>query len=236
MAEKEEANIKIMISEPVPPWPAEPVFWGWSKKIAAMVSEPGTVVDYTTLSEEARGQDNKIWMANRAYDAEQMGYNAFIVGCAGDINLKACKARVKIPVVGATEATVLLSSILGNTFSAIVTAPQHKEELEELVKGYCLTEKLASIRWAQGLMPGISEKDKIEILMSEMRKAINEDGAEVLFVAHVPDSIMLKMEGICEIDGSPIVDSFSAAIKLTESLVRFKRAFGMDICRKSVFK
>lgn len=234
MTEQERTPIRIMISEPVPPWPAEPPFWGWARKVAAMVAEPGTVVDYVCLAEGSRGQDSKIWMPLRASDAEQQGYDAFIVGCAGDINLKGCRARVRIPVVGATEATVLLSSILGSKFSVIVTALPHKEELQHLVEGYCLTEKLASIRWAQGLTPGMEEKAKIDILMAEMAKAVKEDGAEVLFVAHVPDSIMLKMEGISQINGCPIVDSFTAAVKLAESLVHFRRAFGTEVCRKSL--
>jgi allantoin racemase len=236
MTEQKEAIIKILISEPVPPFPAEPEFWAWSRKIAAMVAEPGTVVDYTTLSEEARGQDNKIWMANRARDAERMGYDAFIVGCAGDINLRACKAHVKIPVVGATEASALLSSRLGSKFSIIVTALPHKKEVEDLVEEYSLTGKLASVRWAQGMAPGMERKDKIEILTNEMMKAIQEDGAEALIIGHVPDSILFKTQGINQIDGCPVVDSFTAAIKMIESLVRFKRAFGMDICRKTVYR
>ena len=239
-----EGKIKIMISEPVPSSPGIiPEYFSWAQEIAKIVARPGTVIDYVSLRDGYLSDGayasayNAIMMVQRAYEAEKKGYDAFITGCAGDPNLKECRALVNIPVVGTTEASVLLSSILGNKFSIIATAPEHKIELEHLINGYGLIDKLASIRYPQGLVMEIEEpQERIAILTAEMAKAINEDNAEALFVAHVPDSIMLKTHKIYEIEGVPIVDSFSASVKLAEMLVDLKRAFGTGVCKKSIYK
>ncbi len=235
-------NIKIMISEPVPPWTVNPPYYAWAQQLAPKVARPGSQVDYVALrggyrtgGAYAQGY-NGFWMAQRAYEAEKKGYDAFVVGCAGDLNLKGCRSLVNIPVVGSTEAASHLCSILGNKFSVIVMMPEHAVEVEQLITEYGLKDKLASIRTALGLVGKIEDQKKIEILTSEMAKAVREDGAEALFIGHVPDGMFLSMHGIQEIEGAPIVDAFSASIKFAEMLIDLKRVCGTVFCKKSIYK
>jgi len=122
-------SLRIMISEPVPGATKPPPYWEWIHKMAEKAARPGTAVDYVALKKGCRGDGafentyNTIWMAQRAYDAEKKGYDAFIVGCASDMGLKECRALVDIPVAGSTESSLLLASVLGHKFSIILVDP-----------------------------------------------------------------------------------------------------------------
>jgi Asp/Glu/hydantoin racemase len=68
-----------------------------------------------------------------------------------------------------------------------------------------------------------------------MAKAANEDGAEALFVSCVVTSAFLSMQGVREVSGTPVIDPVAASLKLTETLVDLKRAYGTGVCRRSIY-
>ena len=209
---------------------------------------PGTTVDYVNLRQGykvvrtyARAY-NALQIVQRAYEAEKKGYDGLIIGCASDLGMKEARSMVNIPVVGATEATALLACSLGNKFSVICTDPTACARTESLIKSYGLGERLASIRSPSGLTShknfammaeGPQQQKKVlEMLKETMVHAINEDGAEVLYVSCVPTSAMLTMHGLFEVDGAPVLNMFTAALKMAESMVALKKAYGTVVCKK----
>ena len=248
MGKKKQA--KLMLCEPV--YGTEPrQHWDWLSKILHAAGAPDTAVDFVNLRHGYKVMRtytrtyNSISVVQRAIEAEKKGYDGFIIGCASDLGLREARSMVNIPVMGATEATALLACTLGNKFSVITTDPTACARTENLIRSYGLGDRIASVRSAPGLTShknfammaeGPQQQKKIiDILTGAMVKAVNDDGAEVLYVSCVPTSAMLTMHGVYEVDGAPIVNLFTAALKLAENLVALKRAFGTVVCKKSIY-
>jgi allantoin racemase len=249
MTPKESANIKLIMSEPMPPGPEVPAHRGWWQKAAELVARPGTTLDITGVREGYTDIGtfattyNGVQMALRAYRAEKEGYDAFIIGCSTDMGLKECRALANIPVIGPTEATALLAATLGNKFSTFVFQPLMIPVTENAIKSAGVMDKCASVRCPPGLtaiknstmIASGKEDELLEMYTKEMSKAVNEDGAEVLFISCVPTSTWFYTKGVREVDGAPVLDQFSVSLKLAEMLVDLKRAYGTDVCRRSIY-
>lgn len=249
MADKAEKT-KLILCEPV--FGEEPrQHWPWLKEILGAVGSPGTNVDFVNLRHGYKVMRtytrtyNSIFVAQMALEAEKKGCDGFIIGCASDLGMKEARSIVNIPVVGSTEATVLLACTLGNKFSVITTDPTACARTENLIKSYGLGDRIASVKNAQGLtshknfamMAGGPEQQMkiVEMLTDAMIKAVQNDGAEVLYVSCLPTSAMLTKHGVNEVEGAPVINMFGAGLKLAESLVSFNKAFGTVVCKKSVY-
>lgn len=239
--------VRLMYCDPV----TEPagLFQGWYRETIATVARPGTAIDFVCIKEgymdpttpytafyNARGQ------IERAYEAAKKGYDAFIIGCAWDSGLKECRSMVDIPVVAPIESAALLSCTLGNKFSIIVMEQHWIPPFENMIRSYGLEDRLASIRCprelvfadAIGMMFEGEEREAklVELLIEEMSKAVKEDGAEAVLVACTCTSSMLAKRHIYHVDGVPIIDGVAAAIKMAETLVDFRKSYGISTCKK----
>jgi Asp/Glu/hydantoin racemase len=245
----ETRKSRILMCEPVPEQSGTKPQLAWWNKTADLVTEAGTKVEYGGLKRAYPGATtyeqayNGIQMAWRSYEAEKQGYDAFIIGCASDMGVRECRALVNIPIVAPTEATALLASTLGNKFSAINLQASTDAGIESAIRDAGLIDKLASVRTPPGLTiaktfsmsMGNEQKEITEILIAEMTKAVNEDGAEVVFVSCTHTSAFLAMQGIHAIEGVPVLDLFAVSLKMAETLISLKRGFGTFICKKSVY-
>jgi allantoin racemase len=249
MTEK-ATEAKLMLSEPVyGEGPRQ--HWDWLLKILDAVGNQGTTVDFVNLKHGYKVMRtytrtyNSIGVVQRAYEAEKRGYDGFIIGCASDLGLKEARSMVNIPVIGSTEATALLACTLGNKFSVITTDPTACARTENLIRSYGLADRLASVTCPPGLTShknfammaeGPQQQQKVvDMVTAAMMKAIHEDGAESLYVSCVPTSAMLTMHRVYEVEGAPVVNMFTAALKLAENMVALKRAFGTVVCKKSIY-
>lgn len=70
----------------------------------------------------------------------------------------------------------------------------------------------------------------------EMRRAVKEDGAEVVWYACTLGTALLNLQGIREVDGAVVLDPFVAALKMAEVMVDLQRAYGTSVCRASIFQ
>ena len=249
MTEK-AVNSKLMLSEPVyGEGPRQ--HWDWLTKMLNAVGNADTTVDFVNLRHGYKIMRtytrtyNSIFVAQRAYEAEKKGFDGFIIGCASDLGLKEARSIVNIPVIGSTEATALLACTLGNKFSVITTDPTACARTENLIRSYGLGDRLASVRCPPDLTShknfammaeGPQQQQKVvDMITAAMMRAINEDGAEALYVSCVPTSAMLTMHRVYEVDSVPVVNMFAAALKLAENMVALKRAFGTVVCKKSIY-
>jgi len=237
---------------------SEPVFgegprqhWDWLTKMLRSVGSAGTTVDFVNLRYGYKIMQtytrtyNSVAVAQRAYEAEKKGYDGFIIGCASDLGMKEARSIVNIPVVGSTEATALLACTLGNKFSAICTDPTACARTENLIRSYGLGDRLASVRCPPDLTShktfammaeGPQQQQKVlDMLTAAMAKAVQEDGAEALYVSCLPTSAMVAMHQVYEVDGVPVVNMFAAGLKMAENLAAFKKAFGTVVCKKSIY-
>ena len=240
--------IKIRLSDPVAgdnPLP----HWQWYQQIVAKICRPGTTLDtvclkkgYSNLTPYTTAY-NTVSMVQRGYESERNGYDAFIIGCATDLGVSECRAVLNIPVIGAAEAAILLASTFGNKFSIITANSKICVMLRNLVRNYGFLDRLASVRVVPNLTTNLvfemmytgKQKEVIDLMTAQMAKAVNEDGAEALVVACMPTSSMLTNHGVHTVEGAPIIDLFSAAVKSAETQVHLKRAYGLGVCKRSIY-
>jgi allantoin racemase len=145
--------------------------------------------------------------------------DAFILACFGDPGLEALRELTDIPVVGIAEAAIFLSCFLAPKFSVITVIPRVVVPMEQIVRKYGVSERLASVRATK--LSVLEFLEDLEggkrALMQEGRLAVEEDGAEVLLLGCAG---MAGLDGEMEKEvGVPVIDGVAAAVKIAEGLV-----------------
>jgi len=122
-----------------------------------------------------------------AEKAQDEGFDGVIIYCGSDPGLRAAREKLVIPAVGLGESSYHLASLLGTSFSIITVGPPDLvatqcRRVRDHLKVYALEHKCASVRSVA--IPVIDlEKEKAkqeERLFTEVRRAIEEDGADTI--------------------------------------------------------
>lgn len=158
-----------------------------------------------------------------AEKAEKEGYDAVIDYCFGDPVLEAIKEALNIPVVGINEPSVHLASILGRKFSIIgVGGKEAQGMMCDKITHYGLSDRLASIRITDIRVLDIKKEFNklVDALAEEGRRAIEEDGADVLVLGC--GSLLNIAEILQKKLNVPVIDPGLAALKIVEDIVKLK--------------
>ncbi|HDP37104.1 Asp/Glu/hydantoin racemase [Candidatus Atribacteria bacterium HGW-Atribacteria-1] len=145
-------------------------------------------------------------------------YDGFIIACHSDIGVDLLRELTDKPVIGIGEASMLFALPLGHKFSILSLKRKKIPQKEDLVKKYGLENRCASIR-ATGLGVVANYLEKKEKLIQEGKKAVEEDGAEVLILGCAGMAGLDKeIEKIVDV---PVIDGVVSAIMMMESLIRY---------------
>jgi allantoin racemase len=160
----------------------------------------------------------------RALEAERAGADALIIHCMNDPGLEAIRSVVKIPVVGAAQATMLVTGMLAHKFSIIATGLRDVRPFELLVNRYSLQDKYASIRWIDIPVLDLQthKEQLIEATVDEVTKAVEKDGAHgIILGCAVMRVVINEVKEILLAKGIniPIIDPALAPLKWVETLL-----------------
>lgn len=155
--------------------------------------------------------------------AEEEGYDAVIMDTVSDSGLYPLRSRLSIPVIGPGLVSYCVGAMLGKRFSIITMWDKWVHLYEKNLDTYRLWAKCASIR-AVNIPPDVEalfagkEEEMFQRLTDEARKAIEDDGADVILLG----STTMHQAGayMAEHLPAPVVNPGPVAIKLTESLVQ----------------
>ena len=212
-----------------------------------MILNPNTTEDFTralqTSAEEVKSPGTELVCLNPAsgprsiesvYDellscgpslevliSRQAEFDGFIIACYGNHPvITAARERLNQPVVGIMEASLYLACVVGHTFSVISSGDRAVTMFWDAIKAFGIQDRCASVRSTGTPVLALegSGKAKVEeMILAEARKAVEEDGAEV---------ISLGCAGMTGLDkrlkrelGVPVIDGVAAAVKLIEALV-----------------
>jgi len=113
------------------------------------------------------------------------GFDGVLINCFDDPGLEASRESVPIPVVGAGQASLLVTQILGSTFSIItVGGLESVRATRRMVERYGFSHKLVSIR-SVGVHPqdiDLYGDGIVNRVVELCRKALMEDGADVVIL------------------------------------------------------
>lgn len=150
---------------------------------------------------------------------EKEGVDGYLIACFGDPGLLAAREMARAPVVGIAEAAMHTASLISTGFSIVTTLKRTCIIAEHLVKNYGMKKFCRGIRGTDLAVLDLEreESSSREIITSECRRAIREDGSGAIILGCAGMSDLAKAISI-EI-GVPVVDGVSAGVKLLEVLV-----------------
>ena len=155
--------------------------------------------------------------------SELDNYDAFVIACYSDHpTIYALREITDKPVLGIAEASMYAACMLGNKFSIITTNDEWEPLLWDSVKHYGLAERCASIRTTVKAvleLEEVGEEGMYNLILGEARRAISDDGAEVICLGCAGMAGLDKrLEDVLDI---PVIDGVVAALKLLEGLVGY---------------
>ena len=146
---------------------------------------------------------------------KQEEYDAFIVACHSDPALDLLKEISAKPVVGICEASVKLATMLGHSFSVVSTGQRPIPNKEALCRKYGVEASLASV---VGPKEFKADWHSVESFIETGRRAIEEDGAEVLVLGCAGmGHITKQMEEELKV---PVLDGVVCALIVATGLVK----------------
>jgi allantoin racemase len=218
----------------------------WINPVGTQVFDADTL----KLLEEARRQDTQVEVVSlpgdrprhleyHAYEAMvvadivrlayQAGeeYDAIVIGCFYDIGLREAREVSKRAIVIAPcQAATAIASNLGNTFSVLVGRRKWIPKMRENVRLYGHGHRLVSMRAVElGVHDFQADHQRTcERLLGEGRKAVQEDGAEVLILGCTAEyGFHRQMQAEL---GVPVIDAVLAPFKYAEFLAELAGRFG----------
>lgn len=163
--------------------------------------------------------------------AEKEEYDAVVIGCFYDPGFREATELVAIPVVPVAMATMHVAATLGHKFSVIVGRRKWIPKMESNVYVYGLEKKLASFRVINFTVPRMArEPGKLkEAILAEAKKAVEEDGAEVIVLGCTGESGFMK-EMINKLH-VPVLDPVVTSWKYAEMMADLYRKVGLTHSR-----
>ena len=216
------------------------VFDGDTRKILEAAKRPETEVEVVSLA-----ADRPKHLEYHSYEALVVAdivrltqdasteYDAVVIACFYDVGLREARevsgrAIVTAPCQAATD----IAGHLGNTFSVLVTRRKCIPKMTENIRAYGQGNAKASMR-PLGL--GVHElqadhKATCDRLLSEGRKAVEEDGAEVLVLGCTAEyGFYETMQRELRV---PVIVALLAPFKYAEHLVELRDRFEWAPSRK----
>jgi allantoin racemase len=154
-------------------------------------------------------------------------YEGIVIGCFYDLGLREAREVSGSAIVTAPcESSTAIAAQLGNTFSVLVSSRKNIPKMRENIRLYGHEHRLASLRSiGVDVLQLQADRDyTCEQMLVQGRRAIEEDGAEVLilgcaavygFYAEMQDKL-----------GVPVIDAVLAPFKYAEFLANLAQSYG----------
>jgi allantoin racemase len=218
-------RILNIVPVPVPPAALE----AFSAQLPAEVVHPGFENVFVAAAAGAKIIDSpyeqllaEAFVLEAACRAEDEGFAAVCVNSMSDSALAALRSRLSIPVVGPASSSMLVACMLGRKFSVISMWSKWRSLYEKAIVEHGIAHRVASIRDigtrpdAAELLAG-KEEAVFELLYREARRAIDDDGADVIILGsttmHQSYSYLQKKLEV------PVLSPGLVAAKVAELLV-----------------
>jgi allantoin racemase len=154
--------------------------------------------------------------------AEQQGFDAVVVDTVADPGLDALRSRLSIPVIGPGQVAYHLATMLGRRFSILTMWKAWTFNYEKVLHGNNLTHALASVR-AIGVHPDVEQlfgdrhDEVVALLTEEGRRAIDEDGADVIVLGST--TMHQAATELAEVLPCPVINPGPAAVAIAQAAV-----------------
>lgn len=162
--------------------------------------------------------------ATEVLNAQDLGYDAAIVGCFGDPGLDGIREIATMLVVGPASSSIAVATNLCRRFSILTVTDSIVGSLRELVWKAGGLDKLASIR-AIGVSVidlNKSPTESFHKMLEAAKNTIAQDDAEALVLGCMSMGFLDVAEQMTKELGIPVVNPSKVSLKVTEALVACK--------------
>lgn len=215
------------------------------KRHVQEVISPGTVIDIHGVDVTPPKLDRYYLsqhivvsdLVKKAGQAQEEGYDAFVVTGTCDPGLREIREMLDIPAVFILETSIHLACMFASKFGFLTHSEALLLRAMERVKEYGLRERMTP-----GRSLNLTHKDfstmwanpqpYVDAFIDEGRKVV-EQGANILLVSGNQSNLFLFYHGVREIDGVPIMDICGTVVKFAEFMVTLNK-MGMGGGRKGI--
>ena len=206
--------------------------------------QPGTVVEVRGTTSGVTGDQYRLFwnydqrevIDNGLRIRKEGGYDAFAVANSLDPGIVELREMLDIPVVSFMEVNCFHACTMGERFGIVAPSRKFVSRYAEIPVGYGLRDRLAAVEpiLSDSGMEGTVQDAKAGDAMADqvidaIRRCIAK-GAEVVFIAGQRSALMAQ-RGVFEIDGVPLLDSFTLVAKYAELAVTMHRLTGVSVSR-----
>ena len=212
-----------------------------------VVARPGTELRTFGISGTPYGKDRyrasiqvvTTLMIRSVLRAEREGFDAVAVINTFDHGYYEMRELLDIPVVFITECSMYLACQLAPTFTFVTHNAAMQVQIAALAKRYGVAGRMvpgANLGLTYEDFPKMyaDPKTYIDRFAASARETI-ERGATSIMVAGNPLNMFLIDQGVREVDGVPVLDCCTAAIKTAEMMVDL-HALGVRRSTKGLFE
>jgi Asp/Glu/hydantoin racemase len=215
----------------------------------AEIADEGTSVDVHGLTPPDRhfGRLTELRCAafaiDNALEAQEQGYDAFVMGHFQDPGLFEARSALDIPVIGLGEVTMHWAAQLGRNLALISIDPVFERWHVEQGDLYGLSGRVSHVRGlgvvVEDFAPAFAgDPAALERLISAFRsiaQPLIDDGADVLIPAGALPGLLLAGEHGMTVGHAPVVNCVVVSMKLAEAAVRIAGLTGLGPSRGPSF-
>ncbi|MCS7111477.1 MAG: aspartate/glutamate racemase family protein [Ignisphaera sp.] len=152
--------------------------------------------------------------------ANREGFNAVIINCFDDPGLEASREISEIPVLGIGETSMVVALLLGYRIAVVSTGRNSVVAYYRRAVALGIEKRII---YTSGIeVPVLSIRRDVgrvrELLLSEIRRAVESYGAEVVVLGC--GGFIGLAEELSRVSGVPVVDPTIVTLKMAESIVR----------------
>ena len=167
-----------------------------------------------------------------ALQAQDEGFDAFLIATIPDIGLEDIRTLVDIPVIGFGQASLLVAATIAPRVGIVNFIKALGAQLRRNADSYGLGDLLGPVVQMEGgfndVLAGYQDPAPlIEMFRSAARQAIAQ-GACAVIPGEAPLNVFLADHGVKEVDGIPVIDSLASALKFCELRVELSRSTGLQ--------
>lgn len=189
-------------------------------------SYPGDHIRYSYLQRRHTQQ-----FVDAALQAQQEGFDAFLIATIPDVGLEDIRTLVDIPVIGFGQASLLVASTLAPRVGIVNFIDALRPQLRRNAAAYGLGDLLGPIVKLPAEFGDVTAgydnpAPLIDTFRTTAREAIAQ-GAQVVIPGEGPLNVFLADHGVTDVDGIPVIDSIAASLKFCELRVELLRSTGL---------
>ena len=177
-----------------------------------------------------------------ALEAEQAGYDAFVIGHFQEPGLLEIRGALDIPVTGLGEANLLAALSMGRMLGLVTIDPVFIEWHERQVRAHGLDQRVAGVRAIKMDLPAFMRAFTEEASYAAVRadfvaqvRPLVAAGDEVIIPAGGLPMLLFARECPFVIDGALVLNGIAIAAKAAEMALALRRLTGAVVSRRGTY-